>query len=182
MELCGVQKVWSFAFLATAMLVFVGWIVRRGGASWRAEGFRGDTLPAAARAVGAGTLLGIAALLLWAWHAGRPLWQPGMALLLPLYLPYGVFQAWVFQGVLHQRLQLLLPSRWSAVLLTTAAFTLVHIGYGGLMALTAIAGLGWSLAFRRWPNVWAVGLSHGVLAALAYPLALGDDPLARLGR
>lgn len=179
MELGGVAKLWSFAFMAVVMLLFVLVIVRR-GEGWREHGFRLDDLRASARAVGIGTAVGIVGLLLWAHFSGRALWQPGIAVLLPLYLPFGLFQAAVFQGVLHRRLQQLLPAPWQAVALTTAVFTLVHVGYGGLMALTAIAGLGWSLAYRRWPNVWSIGVSHAVLAALAYPLVLGDDPLARL--
>jgi hypothetical protein len=47
-----------------------------------------------------------------------------------------------------------------------------------LVALTAVAGTGWSILHLRWPNVLALGLSHGVLAALTYPLLLEGDPLA----
>lgn len=29
-------------------------------------------------------------------------------------------------------------------------------------------------------NIWLLGLSHGLLAALAYPLVLGENPVSRL--
>lgn len=55
-----------------------------------------------------------------------------------------------------------------------------HVGNVALVGLTFAAGLAWSAAYRRWPNVWLLAASHTVLAALAYPLVLGDAPLARL--
>ena len=48
------------------------------------------------------------------------------------------------------------------------------------LEVTFGAGLFWSWLFARTPNVWALGLSHGILAALAYPLVLGNNPLTRL--
>lgn len=33
---------------------------------------------------------------------------------------------------------------------------------------------------RRWPNLWLLAGSHTILAALAYPLVLGDAPLSRV--
>ena len=47
-----------------------------------------------------------------------------------------------------------------------------------LVALTAVAGTGWSILHLRWPNVIVLGISHGILAALTYPLLLDGDPLA----
>ena len=49
-----------------------------------------------------------------------------------------------------------------------------------LLALTFLAGIMWSLLYRRWPNLWLLAGSHSILAALAYPLLLGDAPLSRL--
>jgi membrane protease YdiL (CAAX protease family) len=46
--------------------------------------------------------------------------------------------------------------------------------------LTLLAGGIWSAVFLRRPNVWALGIAHGILAALAYPLLLEDNPLKRL--
>jgi len=48
------------------------------------------------------------------------------------------------------------------------------------VGLTFAAGLGWSFLFARSPNVLSLGLSHGILAALVYPILLGENPLDRL--
>ncbi len=64
--------------------------------------------------------------------------------------------------------------------ITAVAFSLVHAGSLRLVALTLISGWVWSWIYQRGANLWVLGLSHGVLAALAYPLLLGDNPLGRL--
>ena len=74
----------------------------------------------------------------------------------------------------------LLRQRWQAAILTAAIFGLVHVDDWRLVGLTCLAGAVWSFMFQRWPNVIALGLSHGITAAFTYPLLLGDDPLQRL--
>lgn len=102
-----------------------------------------------------------------------------LLVMLPLYPVWGVVQQLIFQGVVHRRLLLLVNHRGLAVLLTALAFALVHVGSWPLVGLTFAAGLAWSRLFQIYPNVWVLGLSHGVLAALVYPLVLGDNPLQR---
>ncbi|MFQ5747893.1 MAG: type II CAAX prenyl endopeptidase Rce1 family protein [Planctomycetota bacterium] len=114
----------------------------------------------------------------WALGNGRPLASSELALLLPLYPLHGVAQQFVFQGILNRRLTTLFGRPFPTACATAAAFALVHFGSPVLMALTFPAGLAWSLLYQRRPNLWALGLSHGILAALAYPLVLGENPLA----
>ena len=42
------------------------------------------------------------------------------------------------------------------------------------------AGLVRSRLFQRHPDLWLLGASHAVLAALAYPLVLADAPWSRM--
>jgi hypothetical protein len=51
---------------------------------------------------------------------------------------------------------------------------------GAAVLLTFVAGVVWSLLYRRWPNVRPLALSHSVLAAVAYPVLLVDAPPSRL--
>ena len=51
------------------------------------------------------------------------------------------------------------------------------LGNAPLTGLTFVGGLVWSALFVRHPNVLALGISHGILATLAYPLLLGTNPL-----
>ena len=85
-----------------------------------------------------------------------------------------------FQGLLHRALMVLLPSPVLQVLGSAVAFACVHIENLTLFGLTLMAGVMWSLLYRRWPNLWLIAGSHSVLAALVYPLVLGEAPLSRL--
>jgi membrane protease YdiL (CAAX protease family) len=97
-----------------------------------------------------------------------------------LYPLWGIVQQAIFQGILHRRLARLFRSPAFAVSITALLFALVHLGNARLVPLALGAGLLWSLFFRRWPNLWALGLSHGILAVLAYTFLLQDRPLTRV--
>ncbi|MBI4613634.1 MAG: CPBP family intramembrane metalloprotease [Planctomycetes bacterium] len=179
-ELEEIPKRW----LVPAVLALVagyGVLVRlRGRETWRDFGLRADNLARSAFAVGLFTAAGALLCVLWALISGRPLWRPELALLLPAYPLYGIVQQLVFQGVLHRRLVLLLPGRFLPIAVTASVFALVHVGNAPLVPITLAAGAGWSWLYRRWPNVWVLGISHGILASLAYPLVLSQDPLGGL--
>ena len=66
------------------------------------------------------------------------------------------------------------------LILATAAFAGVHLSDPRLALFALVAGAAWSFQFARWGNLWALGLSHGVLAGLAYPLLLGGSVLGRV--
>jgi len=178
-EASGVRKLWIFLGEAVALAGY-GWLVwNRGRETWRDFGLRTDNLSACAPPIGGATLLGALAIVAWTLLSGRPLWRSDMAILVPLYPVYGVVQQLVFQGVLHRRLMLLLESRTVPATITTIAFAAVHLGSWPLVTLTVVAGTIWCVLYQRWPNVWLLGLSHGFLAALAYPMIVGDQPLQR---
>lgn len=179
-ELAGVSKRWTILGVAANLVGYAVGVWRERRESWRDFGLRLDNLAGSALPVAAFTLLGIGVAIAWAALAGRPLWRPELVFLLPVYPLYGITQQVIFQGILHRRLLVLVERRWLTVLITAVAFASVHLGDWRLVALTAIAGAVWSLFFQRWPNCWALGLSHGILAALVYPLVLADNPLQRI--
>jgi len=174
----GVGKVWLLPAFVLALLGYGLVAARSGRESWRDFGFRGDNLRASLLPVGVWTLLAAALLVGWALLHRRPLVRPEMAALLFLYPLHGLAQQFVFQGILNRRLTTLFGRPFPAACATAAAFALVHFGNPALMALTFPAGLAWSLLYQRIPNLWVLGLSHGILAALAYPLVLGENPLS----
>ena len=83
-------------------------------------------------------------------------------------------------GLAHRRLMRLIDRPWLTVLLSAAFYASVHVEDLRLLARTFGAGLVWSSIYRRVPNIIALGLSHGVLGAVTYPLLLGDNPLNRM--
>lgn len=150
------------------------------GESRRTLGLSLDHLRPAARLSLAFTAVAALAIAGFALATGRPLWRADMAMLLPLYPLYGIVQQAIFQGVLHRRLEFLLGRTPWTLALTAVVFAAVHFPDLALVSATLAAGAAWSAIYRRHPNTLALGISHGILAALAYPLLLGDAPLARM--
>ena len=180
LEALHIQKRWSFLVVGIGLLVYGTLIVRRRTHSPRDVGFRLDNLTAGLVPIGVCTLTAGGGLIVWAIALGRPLLGNQILTLLALYPAWAAVQQLAFQGLLHRGLMVLLPRPALQVLVTAAAFASVHIGNPALVALTFVAGLMWSLLYRRWPNLWLLAGSQTILAALAYPLVLGDAPLTRL--
>jgi membrane protease YdiL (CAAX protease family) len=95
-----------------------------------------------------------------------------------LFLPaWGIFQQYILQGFIYRRLRSILVRAGAAegergrqvhlaILAAAALFALVHAPNLVLMGLTFIAGLVWSWVYERAPNLFALGLSHGVMSLL----------------
>ncbi len=105
---------------------------------------------------------------------------PELLILVPLYPIWGIIQQFIFQGILHRRLQQVSGSDWVAILATSLIFAAIHIADLRITGLVMIAGLYWSWSFSRTPNLWTLGVSHGVLAVLAYYLLLGEQTLQKI--
>jgi hypothetical protein len=180
LEALHVAKRWSFLAVGIALVVYALSVVHRRSDSWTDLGFRTDNLRAALLPFSTATLAAGLCIAVWAAVHGRAHWGREVFILLALYPAWAVAQQVAFQGLLHRRLTVLLRSSMLQVLITASAFAAVHFGNPTLVALTFAAGVLWSLLYRRWPNVWLLGASHSILAALAYPLVLGDTPLSRL--
>ncbi len=180
LELLHIPKRWSFLAAGLALAAYVVYLVGRRPHSWQELGFRRDNLARGLVPVGLFTLLVAAGVVALAAKQHRLVWQPTILSLLAMYPVWALAQQFAFQGLLHRGLTVLIRSPLLQVLITAAAFASVHLGNSTLLALTFVAGIIWSLLYRRWPNLWLLAGSHSVLAALAYPLLLQDAPLSRL--
>jgi membrane protease YdiL (CAAX protease family) len=179
LEVLKIPKRWSFLGLGLILVLYGIHLVRRRTESWRALGFRGDNLVAGFLPVGLCTVLAGAGLFGFAVARGRAVWSREVLLLLVAYPVWALVQQLAFQGLFHRGLMVLVRAPVLQVVLTAGAFACVHFGNPALVALTFMAGLLWSVLYRRWPNLWLLAGSHTVLAALAYPLVLADAPLSR---
>jgi membrane protease YdiL (CAAX protease family) len=107
-------------------------------------------------------------------------------------LASGVAQQAFFLGYLLQRWTSLLGNPLAAVLANALSFAFVHLPNLSLLAVTALSGLFFGLLFLKAPNVFAIGLAHGVLSLLGGPLLqssglletrrIGPAELAPLGQ
>jgi CAAX protease family protein len=180
LEALSVPKRWTFLLAAIVLAAYVVYLVRKRPHSWRDLGFRTDNLRAALVPVGAFTAVAALGLVVWAVVRGVPLWNSQVPVLLAVYPAWALVQQLAFQGLLHRGLAVLVRPPALAVLVTAASFAAVHAGNALLVALTFAAGVAWSSIWRRRPNLWLLAASHTILAALAYPLVLGDAPLWRV--
>jgi len=93
-----------------------------------------------------------------------------------LIIPFwGVMQQYVLQGFLYRRIVFLsfhVPSHhvtqpqqvWLAIFFTAGLFSAVHLPNFPLALLALIAAIVWAWVYERAPNLWALGLSHGLLS------------------
>lgn len=163
---------------AVLWMSYVGWRVVRQPALPREWGFRWDNGRAAAGKVAPIVALLAAAMIGVGWWRGHfPL--PREAWLLLLYPLWGTVQQFFLNAMVFRNLQ-----RWlggpKAMALAAALFSLSHAPDWPLVALTLPAGVVFTWAYRRHPNLWVLGLAHGALGALAWSVLLGRHPLQNL--
>ncbi len=142
-------------------------LMRRPG--WKNSGFRLDNLwPALARAglITLCLLAPFAAAVKVKGYIFPPLSGGEMIGALAL----GILQQAFFLGYLFQRWNTLVRSPVLAVILNALSFALVHLPHLPLVALTVLAGLFFGALFVRLPNVFAIGLAHGVLSLFGGPM------------
>ena len=97
-------------------------------------------------------------------------------LTLALYPIWGTAQQFALQNLIARNLTGMLSNPLAIAATASALFGLSHYPRVDLMILTLIGGMFFTLIYRRYPNLWAVGIAHGVLGALAVYLVVKEDP------
>ena len=82
-------------------------------------------------------------------------------ILMPLF---GVAQEYALLGFYLRRFEEALPGRWLPVLASATVFALLHAPNSILMGLTLLISLGACWLYRKAPNLWVLGLAHGLLS------------------
>lgn len=180
-EMAGGGKTLVLAAGAAAWLVWIAVRRRREPDLLHRWGFRLDTLGPAAAAVAAVTVPAAAAVVAAGYALGTFPPPATMAAVLALYPVWGIVQQLFLNAVLDRHLRALLPDP-AALVAAAGLFAASHAPDAVLMVLTFAAGLVWVAIYRRWPNLWALGVGHGVLGTLVYYGLLGRDPLSFLLR
>jgi hypothetical protein len=166
-----------------AILVWGGYVLwrvmnTRGIAD--AWGFRRDNFAAACYPCSFFSITATAILFMYGSLLGRSGIPPTFWIVLLLYLLYGLAQQFALQILITKNLRDIVRSQPLRILLATSLFSAAHFPDHRLMGLTFPAGLVFTWIFERHPNLWAVGISHGLLGAFAYYWVLGLDPGAEM--
>ena len=115
-------------------------------------------------------LMAIAAILCFAgiyFGTMRHLGLERSAIALGLYLPWGLFQQYLMNAYFLKRFEAVLPPR-AAGLATAALFSAVHLPNWFLMLVTPVAGYGAIQVYRRYSNLWFLGLAHATIGFLLF--------------
>jgi membrane protease YdiL (CAAX protease family) len=179
-SLLGLPIGWTVSFVAGILTLYLVCVLRRRSETWRDYGVRVDNFREAAWRVGCWTLVAALLILMASLALGNTISRPELLLLLPLYPLWGILQQFIFQGILHRALMTCIVNRNMALLVNSLLFAAVHLSDWRVVALTFPAGLCWSWFYQRWPNIWVLGISHGLLGGLAYPLLLGQNTLQQV--
>jgi membrane protease YdiL (CAAX protease family) len=110
-----------------------------------------------------------------ALHLDRPLW-PALA-----YSLWALVQQFLAQSFIFVRLEAVLGGRL-AIACAGLLFAVAHIPNLVLMPATLVAGVIFALAFRRYRNVYTLGLAHALLGlTLAVSLPVSATHRMRVG-
>jgi membrane protease YdiL (CAAX protease family) len=90
------------------------------------------------------------------------------------YPVWGLVQQFLLNAILARNLRAFLPAA-AVVPAAAALFGLAHAPDWYLAALTFAGGLMWVPIYLWRPNLWVLGVSHGLLGAMAYYAVLGKD-------
>lgn len=100
------------------------------------------------------------------------------------YVVWTIYQQFLLQDYFMDRLLRLLPNEAAAVILAGTLFALAHLPNLTLTAATLVWGIASCALFRRYRNLWALGLAQGLLGlcfAICVPDALHHHLRVGLG-
>lgn len=126
-------------------------------------------------------LLSVAAFAVYGAVTGSMALHWHMLVVFLLYPLWGLVQQFLVVSLVAGNLErhTRLP-RVGVVLLTAAAFAVAHAVYPALVAASFFLALVTTTVFFRAPNLWALGLFHGVYGTCLYFFVLGRNPLMEI--
>ncbi|SPE35740.1 membrane hypothetical protein [Candidatus Sulfopaludibacter sp. SbA3] len=97
----------------------------------------------------------------------RPIAFEQGLLALAAYVPWGIFQQYMLNGYFLTRFDAVL-SRRTAPVLSAALFAGAHSPNWFLMAITLVGGYAATHLYRRYRNLYFLGVAHAILGFLLY--------------
>jgi len=166
--------------ISLAFVGYVVWRVRTSPGVLRTWGMRTDNLAPAVVAHLGFAAFGALALFGLAGTTGSVEVPTSFWVTVVLYPIYGVIQQFALQNFIARNLRMTLSGPVAVAATAALLFGLSHFPRLDLVALAFVAGFFFTLIYQRFSNLWAVGLAHGLTAALAMYLVLGEDPGAEI--
>ena len=170
------------AIVSVAFVGYVIWRARRSEGALRAWGMRWDNFWPALRAQSLFAVIGVLALIGFGVATASLRLPKTFWLTVGLYPIWGIAQQFALQSLIARNLAGKLSSPVAIAGVASVLFAASHLPRIELVLLTGIAGVFLTLIYRRFPNLWAVGIVHGILGSLAVYIVLKEDPGATIFR
>jgi len=167
------------AYSACISLAFGFYVIarsRRTAGTLRVWGMRGDNFGPALRAHLPFVAIGALVLIAYGATVGSLPLPATFWLTLALYPAWGIIQQFALQNLIARNLTGILRNPLGLASAAALLFGASHYPRLDLVALSFVAGVFFTLIYRRYPNLWAVGIAHGILGSLAVYLVLQEDP------
>ncbi len=170
------------ASASLCFLIYVVWRAIHTKGVFRVWGMRGDnfwTALCAQLSIAAPAVLVFVGLgFVWgSFPLPKTFW-----LTLGLYPVWGTAQQFALQNFIARNLTGLLSHPVAIAGAAAVLFAASHSPRGTLVVLALFAGFLFTLVYQRFPNLWAVGIVHGIVGALVFYIVLGEDPGAEILR
>jgi membrane protease YdiL (CAAX protease family) len=160
----------STAVFASLLLLVLVWSHWKRGDSLREIGLRLDTVPRTALLFApiAITVVTLTLAIGASMESLRfPATHVAIGTLARLVL-FGIAQQYVLLGFYYRGIAGVVRSSTGAILLTALIFAAFHIPNPFLMIVTFLAGAIAVAIYRRSPNLWVNGITHGIISFVLY--------------
>ena len=144
---------------------------------WKESGFRVDNFVSGLVFVGIMVVVSVAVLLGIAALVGVSISIPTVASTFRS-ISWGLVQEALLLGYFFQRWRVLLQKSWLAAAANSLVFGLFHAPEMALVAVASFGSFFFSWLFLRYPNVFLIGIAHGLLSIVALPVMIGTGAMA----
>lgn len=166
-----------FNIVVSVLIIgYIIWRIRQTRGVFRIWGFRTDNFVAAMIAQSRFLVVGVIALIGYALATESPGLPKTFWLTVALYPIWGIAQQFALQNFIANNLTGLVSRPLFLAVSAALLFAVSHYPRLELVALSLVAGVFFTLIYRKTPNLWAVGTAHGLLGALTLYIVLQEDP------
>lgn len=169
---------WKYEFIITAVVFWIGYATIRMltdktiGKHW---GISKENFKPAMKWIGIISVIPICGILIFGLLVSKPPFSLRILYMVPAYLVWGFIQQFLMMSLIAGYLRdLKLKPLW-IILITSILFSIVHCSCIGLLIITFVMAIIFTILFLKYRNIIPLAIFHGVLGTLLYYFILDID-------